>query len=50
MNKKLFAAILVITLMLCLCGCQLAKPEEEAPELGRLVGVFVTTEPFGFCQ
>ena len=47
MTKRVFAVMLAIAVMLCLCGCQLAKTEEEAPELGRLVGVFVTTEPLG---
>lgn len=45
MNKKTIIACLVFVLLLNLCGCQLAKPEEgDSSNSDRLVGVFITTE------
>ena len=45
MNKRFFAFLAVLLLSLCICGCQLAKPDGDVPaEPDRLVGLFVTTE------
>lgn len=45
MSKRIVALFLVMGLTICLCGCQLAKPEGEAPSSpDRLIGVFVTRE------
>ena len=42
--KKTKLAFLVLALVLCLTGCQLAKADIPAPTEDRLVGVFVTAE------
>lgn len=45
MNKKAISVCLVLVLLLSLCGCQLAKPEDSnSSEADRFVGVFITTE------
>ena len=45
MNKKAIIACLLFVLLLNLCGCQLAKPEDgDSSKADRLVGVFITTE------
>lgn len=45
MNKKAIIACLLFLLLLNLCGCQLAKPEDgDSSKADRLVGVFITTE------
>lgn len=45
MNKKAIIVCLVLVLLLSLCGCQLARPEDgNSSEADRFVGVFITTE------
>lgn len=45
MNKKAIIMCLLFVLLLNLCGCQLAKPEDgDSSKADRLVGVFITTE------
>ena len=45
MNKRLFAALACLGLLLGCAGCQLADPEAaETPEPDRLIGAYVTRE------
>lgn len=44
MKNKIIACILTLALLLSLCGCQLALPEEGDAQRDRLIGCFVTTE------
>ncbi len=44
MKNKIIVCILVFALLLSLCGCQLALPEEGDAQRDRLIGCFVTTE------